>query len=79
VTPTSYVLLVGVLLTWTSIVCSLGVSAVADHGRRAKKLTLFFTAMLCLINSLIFMGALWPGIWWFCGLNYVLGKSLTSS
>lgn len=74
VTPTSYVLLVGVLLTWCSIAVSLGVSAVADHGRRAKKMTLFATWTLCAINAFMFMGALWPSIWWFCGLNYVVGK-----
>jgi UMF1 family MFS transporter len=74
VTTTSYVLLTNVVLTWCAVVCSLGVSAVADHGRRSKKLTLFFTAMMCFISCFMFMGALWPSIWWFCGLNFVIGK-----
>ena len=74
VTPTSYVLLTNVVLTWCAVAFSLGISAVADHGRRSKKLTLFFTAMLCFISCFMFMGALWSSMWWFCGLLYVLGK-----
>lgn len=74
VTTTSYVLLTNVVLTWCAVICSLSVSAVADHGRRSKKLTLFFTAMMCFISCFMFMGALWSSIWWFCGLNFVIGK-----
>lgn len=79
VTPTSYVLLTNVVLTWCAVAFSLGVSAVADHGRRSKKMTLFFTGVLCFISCFMFMGAQWSGMWWFCGLLYVLGKYTPSS
>ncbi|KAG0042565.1 Autophagy protein 22 [Gryganskiella cystojenkinii] len=79
VTPTSYTLLVSVVLTWCGVVISLGVSAIADHGRRSKKMTLFFTFMMCFITCFVFVGVLWPSIWWFTSVNYVLGGMMNTA
>ncbi|KAF9185635.1 Autophagy protein 22 [Haplosporangium sp. Z 767] len=74
VAPTSYVLLTNVAIVWCTIFVTLGVSAVADHGRVSKKIMLFFCTSLSATACLIFLGALIPDIWWFSGLTFVIGK-----
>ncbi|KAG0381077.1 Autophagy protein 22 [Mortierella sp. AD032] len=72
VTPTSYVLLTGVVTVWCTIILTLGVSALADHGRISKKIMLFTSSALCVIACFVFLGALKPEIWWFSTLLFAL-------
>ncbi|KAG0258596.1 Autophagy protein 22 [Mortierella polycephala] len=72
VAPTSYVLLTNVVIVWCTIFVTLGVSAVADHGRVSKKIMLFFCTSLSATACVIFLGALEPDIWWFSGLTFVI-------
>ncbi|KAG0211231.1 Autophagy protein 22 [Mortierella sp. GBA30] len=72
VTPTSYVLLANVVTVWCTIFVSLGVSAIADHGRVSKKIMLFLCTCLSLCGCLFFLGALKPDVWWFSGLVFVV-------
>lgn len=75
VTPTSYVLLTNVVTVWCTIVLTLGVSALADHGRVSKRIMLFTSTLLCVIACFIFLGALEPSVWWLTTLLFVLSKS----
>ncbi|KAK3834163.1 MAG: autophagy-related protein 22-like protein [Linnemannia elongata] len=72
VTPTSYVLLTNVVTVWCTIVLTLGVSALADHGRVSKRIMLFTSTLLCVIACFIFLGALEPSVWWLTTLLFVL-------
>jgi MFS-type transporter involved in bile tolerance (Atg22 family) len=74
VTPTSYVLLTNVLTVWCTIVVTLGVSALADHGRISKRIMLVTSTMLCVIACFIFLGALEPSIWWLSAFLFLLSK-----
>ncbi|KAF9912259.1 Autophagy protein 22 [Linnemannia zychae] len=71
VTPTSYVLLTNVVTVWCTIFLTLGVSALADHGRISKRIMLFTSTLLCVIACFIFLGALKPEIWWLSALLFV--------
>lgn len=75
VTPTSYVLLTNVVTVWCTIVLTLGISALADHGRVSKRIMLFTSTLLCVIACFIFLGALEPSVWWLSTLLFVLSKS----
>ncbi|KAF9097794.1 Autophagy protein 22 [Mortierella sp. AD031] len=72
VTPTSYVLLTNVITVWCTIFLTLGVSALADHGRVSKRIMLVTSTSLCVIACFIFLGALKPEIWWLSALLFVL-------
>ncbi|KAF8982369.1 Autophagy protein 22 [Entomortierella lignicola] len=72
VTPTSYVLLLNVVTVLCTIVVTLGVSALADHGRLSRKIMLFFCTMMCIIACLFFISPLRPELWWFSGLTFVI-------
>ncbi|KAG9066842.1 Autophagy protein 22 [Linnemannia hyalina] len=71
VTPTSYVLLTNVVTVWCTIVLTLGVSALADHGRVSKRIMLCTSTALCVIACFIFLGALKPSVWWLSALLFV--------
>ncbi|KAF9130138.1 Autophagy protein 22 [Mortierella sp. 14UC] len=72
VTPTSYVLLTNVVTVWCTIALTLGVSALADHGRISKRIMLVTSTALCVIACFIFLGVLKPEIWWLSALLFVL-------
>ncbi|KAF9286847.1 Autophagy protein 22 [Mortierella alpina] len=74
VSPTSYVLLTNVVSVWCTIFVTLGVSAVADHGRVSKRIMLFLCTCLSLVACLFFIGALKPELWWVSGLVYVMAR-----
>ncbi|KAF8925594.1 autophagy-related protein 22-like protein [Dissophora ornata] len=76
VTPTSYVLLLNVVTVWCTIAVTLGVSALADHGRVSRKILLGFCTALCAVACLFFIGALKAEIWWFSGLVFVISGIL---
>ncbi|KAI1296062.1 Autophagy protein 22 [Mortierella claussenii] len=73
VTPTSYVLLLNVVTVWCTIVVTLGVSALADHGRVSSKIMVVFCIALAATACLFFISPLKPDVWWFCGLTFVVG------
>ncbi|KAG0328813.1 Autophagy protein 22 [Podila horticola] len=72
VSPTSYVLLTGVISTWLMVAVSLGTSALADHGRISRKFMVFFCSMQCLFGSLMFIGVLKPQLWWFTSVTNII-------
>ncbi|KAG0296019.1 Autophagy protein 22 [Dissophora globulifera] len=76
VTPTSYVLLLNVVTVWCTIVVTLGISALADHGRVSRAILLGFCIALCLVACMFFIGALKSEIWWFSGLTFVVAGIL---
>ncbi|KAF9987375.1 Autophagy protein 22 [Mortierella antarctica] len=76
VTPTSYVLLTTVVTVWCTIFVTLGVSAVADHGRVSKRIMLFLCTGLSLVACLFFVGALKTELWWLSGLVYAVAGIL---
>ncbi|KAF9346271.1 Autophagy protein 22 [Mortierella sp. NVP85] len=76
VTPTSYVLLLNVLAVWCTIFVTLGVSALADHGRVSRRIMLAFSTFLCVVACLFFVGALKQEVWWFSGVTFVIAGIL---
>ncbi|KAF9356556.1 Autophagy protein 22 [Mortierella sp. AD094] len=72
VTPTSYVLLLNVVQVLCTIVVTLGVSALADHGRLSRKIMLFFCTLMCIMGCLFFISPLNSKLWWLCGLIFVI-------
>ncbi|KAF9586063.1 Autophagy protein 22 [Lunasporangiospora selenospora] len=72
VTPTSYVLLVNVVTVWCTIFTTLGISALADHGRMSNRLALTFGIANALVTCLFFIGAVASSVWWICGFFFVI-------
>ncbi|KAF9104800.1 Autophagy protein 22 [Mortierella sp. AM989] len=72
VTPTSYVLLLNVITVLCTIFVTLGVSALADHGRLSRSIMLFFCTLLCIVACLFFISPLKPELWWLCGVTFVV-------
>jgi len=79
VTPTSYVLLTNVVTVWCTIALTLGVSALADHGRISKRIMLVTSTALCVVACFIFLGALKPDLWWLSALLFVFSEFASSS
>jgi hypothetical protein len=75
VTPTSYVLLLNVVTVWCTIFTTLGVSALADHGRISRRIMVAFSTLLGVTGCLFFVGALKQEAWWFSGVTFVIGTT----
>ncbi|KAF9907879.1 Autophagy protein 22 [Lobosporangium transversale] len=78
VTPTSYVLMLNVVMVICTIFVTLGVSALADHGSISKKILVSFCTTLSAMACLFFISPMKPEIWWFCGLTFVIAGILNN-